>query len=107
MSERDTVKLVIMTTGEHIIGFVKNENSEHMGEPAIEVEQPVSLVPNPQKPGSMVFMPYLQFSEEETAPFPKRDVRHILTPVSELVESYSEKFGSGIVVPNNGGLQLV
>ncbi len=107
MSEREKVKLVIMTSGEHLIGFVTDEDAESQGEPAIIIDKPVSLVPNPQNPqGGMVFMPYLQFSKEESAPFPKRDIRHVLTPDDKLVEGFVQQFGVGLAVPN-GGLTLV
>ncbi len=103
--QRDTIKLVIMSTGEHIIGFVKSEDMD-----SVVIETPVSLVPDHQSGGrGMVFMPYLQFSEEDTAPFPKREIRHVLTPANQLVESYYSQYGAGIDLPPGvgKGIELV
>lgn len=104
---KDKIKLLIMNTGEHIIGFY----NETDGDPI--VEKPVSLVPDPNSGGrSMMFIPYLQFSVEESAPFPKNEIRHVLTPQPQLVEGFNKQFGSGIVTPDQGivgsnGLSLV
>lgn len=103
-----TVKMVIMSTGEHILGYVTEETDE-----AVTIEKPVSLVPDPNSQGrSMMFIPYLQFSTEDTAPFPRREIRHVLTPQPNLAEGYDKQFGVGLVTPDQGlvdssGLKLV
>jgi len=108
MSKAD-IRLVIMSTGEHIIGFVTDETIDD-----VIIDNPVSLVPDPNSNGrSMMFIPYLQFSTEESAPFPRREIRHVLTPQQQLVDGYDERFGSGIVTPpaqslvDSSGLKLV
>ena len=102
------VKMLIMSTGEHILGFVKSQDDD-----AIVIEKPVSLVPDPASQGrSMMFIPYLQFSTEEEAPFPRREIRHVLTPQPQLAEGYDKQFGVGIITPDQSivggnGLNLV
>lgn len=96
---REAIRLVIMDTGEHILGYVENPDAED----AIVIEKPVSLVPDPSSEGrSMMFIPYLQFSVEDSAPFPLRGIRHILTPVAQLCDGYDKQFGSGLILPNSG-----
>lgn len=99
----ENIKMVIMDTGEHILGFVADPDAED----AVIIEKPVSLVPDPSSEGrSMMFIPYLQFTVEETAPFPRRGIRHILTPQPQLCDGYYKQFGSGLILPE-GGLSLV
>lgn len=106
---KDTIRLVIMSTGEHIIGFVPKVTDDF-----VTIEKPVSLVPDPNSNGrSMMFIPYLQFCVEKEADFPVREIRHILTPQEQLVDGYDKQFGSGLVTPpqqsfvDSSGLKLV
>jgi len=94
MSYKDKVKLVIMSSGEHIIGYVTAEYED-----SIVIENPVSLVPDPAGDGRrMIFIPYLQFSKEDAALFPRRDIRHILDPDDGITDNYDSKFGAGIIM---------
>ena len=98
----DQIRLIIMNTGEHILGYVTADRQDD-----IQVDQPVSLVPDPNSQGQrMMFMPYLQFSEEEEAPFPKREIRHILTPNASLKGGYDKQFGAGILTPEPSNIIL-
>lgn len=105
---KSDVKLVIMSTGEHILGVLTSDSPDE-----VVIEQPVSLVPDPNSNGrSMMFIPYLQFSVEESAPFPRHEIRHILTPQDQLAQGYVDQFSPKIAVPDqsivdSSGLKLV
>jgi len=99
MMTRDSIRLVIMDTGEHILGYVDSNDDDSY----ILIDKPVSLVPDPQSEGrSMMFIPYLQFTVEDSARFPRRGIRHILTPQPQLVDGYDKQYGSGIIIPDSG-----
>lgn len=105
---KSEVRLLILSTGEHILGTVSSETPEE-----IVIEHPVSLVPDPNSNGrSMMFIPYLQFSVEESAPFPRHEIRHTLTPQDQLAQGYVDQFAPEIAVPDqsivdSSGLKLV
>ena len=96
MSERERVKLLVLQTGEHICGEVVGE------EDGITISKPVSIVPHPDPSmgGKLVFMPYLQLTDETECTFPVDNIRHILVPKKGLVDDWSKQFGSGIEVPS-------
>ena len=95
------IVLMIMTSGEHIIGQLLNTHDDG----SVEIEMPVSMVPDPNsaKRGNMMFMPYLQFTNSTKCTFPAKDIRHILNDLrDELANAYNGQFGSGIVTPRTG-----
>lgn len=99
MSRAD-VKLLILTTGEHILGkALSGATCDECQE--IEIENPVSIVPHPDpsQQGKLVFMPYLQLSEDKSCFFRKDHVRHVLTPKQAMVNDWDRQFGSGLLIP--------
>jgi hypothetical protein len=89
---------MIMSSGEHIIGEMLDQDDEGN----VTMETPVSMVPdpNPQRRGSMMFMPYLQFTNSKEAVFPAKDIRHVLTDIrDDLKRAYDQQFGVGLAVP--------
>lgn len=101
MSERENIKLVVLDSGEHIIGTVTES------EDSVLIELPVVMAPDPSSGGRrMGFMAYLQFCVEEQAEFPRRTIRHILTPIDDLLSGYIQQYGSGLVTPANDNIIL-
>lgn len=97
-SMRDKIVMLILDSGEHIVGFLTGESDE-----SFTIETPVSMMPDPQSNGQrMIFVPYLQFSKEETCDFSKRIVRHQLTPQDQLANGYYQQFGTGLELPDSG-----
>lgn len=91
---RENVKLLILKSGEHVIGVA---TTGMLGE-NIGLEYPVNIMPNPQG-SNIVFVPYLQFSVESKCTFSlQSDVRHVLTPTPELAEHYYTQFVSPIQI---------
>lgn len=96
------IALIVLTSGEHLIGQI--EDGEMVGATEVMVEQPVSIMPDPNKQGSILFIEYFQFSEETRDMFQMKDIRHVLTPKSSLMNAYSEKYS---VIAKPDGFKLV
>lgn len=96
---RERVKLIILIGGEHILGDVLTECSDCDG--GVQVQNPVSIVPHPDptQGGKLVFMPYLQLSEDKVCTFKNDHIRHILVPKAAMVNDWDRQFGSGLIVP--------
>jgi len=78
----------------------------------IIISKPVQLIIMPNsdpsgKPGQvgMAFAPFLQYTDEwkDGVKFVVSDVLTVVTPIRELVNSYNQTFGSGIVLPPGVG----
>lgn len=100
-----SVKLVIFNNGLQVIGDVVDKDEEKK---AVVITRPVQLVMMPNqnqdaKPGQvgMAFAPFLQYTTEwETGvSFVVGDILTVVTPLAELLNSYSTSFGSGLIVP--------
>lgn len=100
-SERENVKILILENGEQIIGFVKEDGHEYL------VNRPVSLFPKPDGTGIM-FVPYLQFTEEESVKFKQSSLRHDpIVPKSDLADHFYKQFGVGLELPPGGGGNII
>lgn len=98
-STRDNIKLLILESGEHVIGFCDTVDGGH----EIKVTRPVSLVPKPDGTG-IVFIPYLQFTEIDVISFKNSSLRHdLIEPKVDLADHYYKQFGSGIILPPKAG----
>lgn len=107
---RENLVVVVSVSGEHILGEKVPYDPEaeyaefnHENYVAVVLENPVQLAPSPDpsKQGQLIFLPYLQLTTLTTIPFPRYDVRHVLTHVKEdLIDVYAKIFGSGIQVPS-------
>jgi len=95
------IKLVIMNSGEHLLCMVNESAIADIwrSNTTLFLTKPVTIMPDPQNPGQMVFMEYLQFSEDDSTDFPCSEIRHIVQPKQQLVDIYSERYGT-IVVPS-------
>lgn len=96
---RDNIKILVLTSGEHVIGEQIGETEDG----AVVIASPVSIMPdpNPQNQGRLLFIPYLQFTELKECEFPAHSVRHNLGEVKEdLRNSYAQQFGDGLQIPS-------
>lgn len=75
--ENQTVMLLILKTGERVLAKL-NDN---------QCESPMILMPG-SADGSVMMIPYLQYSEDNSVPFREMDCKHIVSPMSELADSY-------------------
>lgn len=104
------VKLVVFNNGLQVIGVYETKN-EKTG--SITISKPVQLVMMPQastptsKDGQvgMAFAPFLQYTEEWKTglTFVVTDILTVATPLRDLVNSYNQTFGSGLVLPPGVG----
>ena len=81
------VSLLILTTGETVIGEVVADV-----ESSITLKNPITFAPTPDGRG-VVTIPYLQFSKEKEVTFWAKDIRHRLTPNDDLKSQYCQQFG--------------
>lgn len=90
------VKLITFKTNHTIIAQV-----DCTPEGMVVVKQPVQVVVQPSKEGSMMgFAPFLEYCDEFKTgiKLSNEDILCITTPVRELINQYNEVFGSGIQI---------
>ena len=92
------VKLLRLKSGEDIIADVTLVDTED----TIKVENPAILMPMGDKGGQILmgFGPWAPFSDDKKFEIPRDWIVFISTPGKDLINSYNQMFGSGIVVPN-------
>lgn len=88
----DKVYLLTLKTGERVITKVVDGIATF----------PMILVPDEKR--RVMFIPYLQFAEEEGVPFEEMQVVHVLTPISDLIDSFLSHI-SPIAVPSSAIIQ--
>ena len=96
--KRENIVILVLTSGEHVIGEQVGETEDG----GIILENPVSMMPDPTPgaTGRILFIPYLQFTDLTSAPFPSHNIRHALTDVKEdLRNNYAQQYGDGLQVP--------
>lgn len=94
------VKLLRLKSGEDIIADVTLVDTED----TIKVENPAILMPmgQQQQGGQMQmgFGPWVPFADQKEFEIPRDWLVFISTPSMDLLNSYNQMFGSGIVVPD-------
>lgn len=104
------VKLVVFNNGLQVIGTYESKDKETG---SVTISKPVQLImmPQAQTPTSkegqvgMGFAPFLQYTDEWKTglTFVVTDVLTVATPLRDLVNSYNQTFGSGLVLPPGVG----
>lgn len=92
----NNIKCLKLISGEDILAKVKflKESNEFL------LEAPVQLIMAPQ--GQLAIMPFMPFVEEEQGiKISKDHVVVIADPILDLKNNYNEKFGSGLILPDN------
>jgi hypothetical protein len=102
------IKLLVFNNGLQLVGKLLEANAE-TGK--VRVEKPVQLIflpadNDPQGRVNMAYAPFLQYTEEwkTGVAFSISDVLSVATPAIELVNKYSASFGSGLILPTDGGV---
>jgi hypothetical protein len=89
-----------LTTGEDILGTIEDPESSGVGK---VVKEPVQLamMPDPKNQGNVLvqFIPFLAFAKSNTIQIPEAMIGWQYEPSDNIRNAYSERFGSGIVVP--------
>jgi hypothetical protein len=91
------IKLVMLVTGESIVGDVTQTPDGDYS-----VQNPLIVVPmQNDKSGKLGLLPYLQLSEEKSCVFKSVQIRHVLNPFPGLASDWNRIYGSGIITPSN------
>jgi hypothetical protein len=104
------VRLVVLNNGLQLVGVFEGKDEESH---SIKLSSPVQLIIIPQGQDAagkgnqvgMAFAPFLQYTEEWKSglKFVVSDVLTVATPVRDLVNSYQQSFGTGLVLPPGVG----
>ena len=85
------VKFIKLVTGEEFFSTVTRKEKD------FKMENSVVAVDNGE--GGLAFVPQLPFFEGRTFHVHADDVMIVETPINEIVNSYNQNFGSGIITP--------
>lgn len=87
--------LIKMVSGEELIAKVKTEDDD-----TVTVEKPAIVIMAPNGTGGVQVQmgPYSMFTEKPIS-LNKKAIMYIAEPNTELLNSYNQNFGSGLVVP--------
>jgi hypothetical protein len=90
------VKIIKLITGEELIGDISQSGDN------VSVRGPatVHLVPGERGTMSVAMVPFAPYAEESAFMFNLQHIMTVYTPGVELLNQYSQRFGSGIVVAN-------
>ena len=93
------IQVVKLTTGEDIIGDVKESEIEGRG--FLVIEKPAIIMMMP-KPGSdtefgVGLAPYAPFAKDAKVPVFPAHVVSVYDPTTEMLNSYNQKYGSGLI----------
>ena len=96
------IQVVKLTTGEDIIGDVKE--SEIDGRGFLVIDKPAIIMMMP-KPGSETefgvgLAPYAPFAKEQKVPIFPTHIVSLYEPETDLLNAYNAKFGSGLIRPD-------
>jgi hypothetical protein len=94
-----SVKLVRLITGEMLLAETTvNGNSITLKKPAWIAQV---------KPGEFALVPWLPLAKEDSVAIDTSKFVYIVEPETGILNEYSTGFGSGLVVPNAGGVKPV
>ena len=87
------VKIVRMTSGEQLLSKV----TEKM-EGGYTLKNPALMIPHGQ--GQLGLAPWMPYADTSSFDVPASEVSFVVDPVTDLLNEYSQAFGSGLVVPD-------
>jgi hypothetical protein len=93
------IKLLKLVSGEDVITQVENED----GFDGYLLKSPMKIIVSPMGVG---MLGYLDCMLSDTCKIKDEHIMFEGEPETELKNAYNEKFGSGIVVPKSGGINL-
>lgn len=95
------IKLITLKTNHTILADISEEGE------TFKLKEPVQVVAVPPRSqsdqGGIAFSPFLEYSQEFKTGITiyKMDVLSVTTPVTELLNQYSQIFGSGIQIASS------
>jgi len=95
------VKIVVLDNGEHLLGDI----IEH-DDGSLTIENPVSIVPNPENQGTLLFIPATQFYTDDNLLIKERYIRYVKDAQNDIEKNWIQRFGSGLIMPDKNGLML-
>lgn len=104
-----SILITRLLTGEEILG-VTDIVTDDTGRTSVQIENPtvISAMRNPQTGNVDVLMaPFNPLSSDKTVLITRDHVLCQYEPVTEVINKYNTMFGSGIILPNSGGIQTV
>ena len=87
------VKIVKFVSGEEIIGEWFEETNL--------IKNPVVMIPVDKN--KIAFQPWLPYAEDKEYKLKEAQIHVVANPSATIVNEYNRMFGSGIVVPTDGG----
>jgi hypothetical protein len=105
-----TILVTRLLTGEEILGDTSTIRDNDLGVDNVQIENPtiISAMRNPQTGNVDVLMaPFNPLSSDKTVVLGRHHVLCQYSPVTEVVNKYNSMFGSGIILPNSGGIQTL
>lgn len=105
-----SILITRLLTGEEILGETETITDSDLNINQVQIENPtiISAMRNPQTGNVDVLMaPFNPLSSEKIVCINRDHVLCQYEPVTEVVNKYNTMFGSGIILPNNGGIQTV
>lgn len=105
-----TILVTRLLTGEEILGDTSTIRDNDLGVDNVQIENPtlISAMRNPQTGNVDVLMaPFNPLSSEKVVVLNKTHVLCQYEPVGEVINKYNTMFGSGLILPTNGGIQTI
>ena len=96
------IRIIRLTSGEDIIGDVKEEEIE--GNVLITIEKPAVIMMMPKPDNADEFgvglAPYSPFAKGNKVPIFAYHVISLYEPEPQLLNAYNQRFGSGLIQPD-------
>jgi len=97
------VQIIKLSSGEDLIGAVTEVNLE--GGKMIQIEKPCYIMMRPKPENEQEFVlgltPYAPYAKDHLVPIMPMHVMSVFTPNTDLLNAYNQRFGSGLVVPDD------
>lgn len=93
------VRLVRLITGEMLLADTTDNGS------TLTLKKPAWIAQ--VKPGEFALVPWLPLSKEESVTIDSSKFIYCVEPETGILNEYSTAFGSGLVMPNSGGIKPV
>ena len=97
------VKIIKLTNSDEVIADVKESDDDK-----VILSNPAKIVMFPGEDGGMglALVPWLPYSDDEEVEIKEKDILVVVTPSSEIFSEYNGRFGSGLIIPDDGIIKL-
>lgn len=97
------VQIIKLSSGEDIIGSVTEVTLE--AGRMIQIEKPcyIMMRPKPENENEFVLglTPYAPYAKGHLVPIMPAHVVSVFTPTTDLLNAYNQRYGSGLVIPDD------